>query len=198
MRISMIRKLHTHRCCLLPVSVTEMVVQCIASMPRSHFGSTHGNRIDPWPSTFGGFSIGSTNKAVEVEWEDGLACHDMGRKMKFRDEKVEWFSAGVINVHPVGIGFHPLPDIDAPLTSNIVRHNYLNELTIQEARKKHVIHVYVTVLIDSKISLLSKSAKLTVHPLKDPLPLADASYRAFRSQPHQCRLQLTRAWIVQH
>jgi hypothetical protein len=56
---------------------------------------------------------------IEVEEKRGLTCHDVSREMEFRNEKVERFATG-IGLHPMWIQLHPLPEVNAPLASNVV------------------------------------------------------------------------------
>jgi hypothetical protein len=56
---------------------------------------------------------------VEVERENSLTCHNMGREVELRNEAMKRFAIA-ISMHPVGVLLHPLPEVDAPLTSDII------------------------------------------------------------------------------
>jgi hypothetical protein len=97
-----------------------MIVKCIAMVPRTHLSSASSGWIDLCPTTLGRLSISPTDVPIVIERENRLARHDMCREMEFGHEKMERLAVRMLDMHPGGICLHPLPEIDPPLTRNVV------------------------------------------------------------------------------
>jgi hypothetical protein len=49
--------------------------------------------------------------------------------MELGNKEVKYPNTGMISVHTAGISLHPLPDVNAPLTGDVIRDNDFDEFS---------------------------------------------------------------------
>jgi hypothetical protein len=102
------------------IPVVKMVIQCITSQSWTHLLHASCQGIGVCSPTLWSLAVCLSNVRCKVEKELEITSLNMGRKAKFQDKEGKFFSA--VNCKGgVLVGKQLIPEIDMPLTHNIVR-----------------------------------------------------------------------------
>lgn len=124
MRVSVILKLCiigalTHGNNLFMVPITEVIVEGVPPRTWAHFLRTSCRCVYVSPPALRRLAVSASHAPRVVKRVRGLAFVDVGWEVELRDQ-ISPFSAVRVQAPWFRVGRHPSPQIDAPLTTNVV------------------------------------------------------------------------------
>lgn len=135
-----------------PVPITEMVIDGLAIRRGTHLLGGRRNRINVGPPAFGGLSVSPSHAASQVKRIRRVTFFDMGRQVKFWDEKDKRF-AFTVNLNISRHIRHASPEIDGPLACDVVGHHEAHVILLRCAVEEDIIHICVA---EAQISIIMR------------------------------------------
>lgn len=125
------------------VPVIEVVVNCLSARCRTHHLCLRRQWVYIWPASLWSFSIGATNSASEIERKRGLTWRNMCRQVEFGYQK-RYMLPRQVDVKIFRKCHHAFPQVNMPLTNNVIWRNETNKVGVFETWEEQIIHVYVS------------------------------------------------------